>query len=465
MQDVLGWSLVTVAEKIQTKQISPVEVTKKMLGYIKLNPKLNAYITLDEEEALVSALQAEQEINSGNIRGLLHGVPIALKDLIYTKGLRTTMGSKIYEDFVPDFNATVVEKLKHAGAIILGKLNMHQFAYGTTGDRSFFGAVKNPYDTAKVTGGSSSGAGAAVANGLCYAALGTDTGGSIRIPASFCGIVGMKPTFGRVSNYGVFPLAWTLDHVGPMTRTVKDNAVLLRVLCGYDEKDMYSFNRKEEDFTRYLEQGIKGSVIGIPDSFYFDNINEEIRLSMEKAIETFRFLGAEIRSVNISELPEISLAHLITLQSEAYAVHQDNLKKYPDAWIDEVKERLLISANRTASEYIYSQQVKWKATQTFNHVFREVDILLTPTVPMLPTNINQREIVINGETHHVFSQLNRFTGPTNLNGLPSMSIPCGFSSDGLPIGMQLIGRAFDEATMYRFAYAFEQERCIPTLNI
>ncbi len=245
--NLLKLDIATLSKKLRSKEISPKDIVTPLLKRIDaLNPVLNAFITVTAEEALVQAEQAEAEIAAGQYRGPLHGIPVGLKDLIYTKGIKTTMGSAIYKDFIPDADASVVRKLKQAGAIVIGKLNTHEFAYGPTGDISYFGPVRNPYDTSKMTGGSSSGAGAAVASALCFGALGTDTGGSIRIPSSACGIVGMKPTFGRVSKHGVYPLAYTLDHIGPMTRTVQDNAELLGILAGYDPEDRFRWSEREK---------------------------------------------------------------------------------------------------------------------------------------------------------------------------------------------------------------------------
>jgi aspartyl-tRNA(Asn)/glutamyl-tRNA(Gln) amidotransferase subunit A len=464
-ENILSWSLATLAGAIGEKQVSPVEVTRRLLERIdQVDKRLNAFITVLSEEAIAAASQAEKEILSGNVRGPLHGIPIGLKDLIYTKGIRTTMGSEIYKDYVPTYDAAVVEKLKEAGAIVIGKLNTHQFAYGTTGDRSYFGAARNPYDTSRITGGSSSGSGASVASGLCYAALGTDTGGSVRIPSSCCGIVGMKPTFGRVSKYGVFPLSWTLDHVGPMTRTVEDNALLLNVLAGYDERDPYSAQKETEDFTRYLHKGIKGSVVGVPSSFYFEKVEAEVYTQVQQAIETLRDLGAEIREIEIPHIQDISLAHQMTLKSEAYSVHEDRLRNNPEQWDEEVKSRLLTGLEPKAYEYVQSQQIKHLAVREFNQVLKEVDVIAAPSIPILPTEINQREIELNGSKEHVRLLLNRLAGPTNLNGFPSLSIPCGFSGSGWPIGLQLIGKSFDEANLYRFGNAFERESSVPTLK-
>ncbi|WCK54488.1 amidase [Aneurinibacillus sp. Ricciae_BoGa-3] len=455
--DIVRMDLHTLSQHIEEKKLSPVEVVQALLERIEqLNPTLNAVITVCDGEALEAAKQAEEEISRGNYKGPLHGVPIGLKDLIFTRGVRTTMGSEIYKDFVPEIDATVVQKLKEAGAIIIGKLNTHEFAYGPTGDISYFGAVRNPYDTTRITGGSSSGSGASVAAGLAFGALGTDTGGSIRIPSSACGIVGMKPTFGRVSKHGVYPLAFTLDHVGPMTRTVYDNALLLNVLAGFDAQDDYSVQRDTEDFTRLIGESIKGKVVGIPTNFYYDQLQPEVRSAVENSFEIFRDLGATIEHVEIQNLNQISLAQLKTIQSEAYAIHQHHVKDCPDKFHPQVLERLEASFTARGYEYVEAQQVRRQILNSFKEAFERVDVLLTPTLPILPTKIDEREVEIEGQTAPVPASLLRLTGPTNTTGLPSLSLPCGYSSEGLPMGIQLIGPSFAEALLYQFGSAFER---------
>ncbi|KQU25878.1 glutamyl-tRNA amidotransferase [Bacillus sp. Leaf13] len=464
--EILQWDLFKLSNAIYNKQISPVEVTGHIIERIsQVNPKINAYITVLADQAIKDAKQAEQEITLGNWRGPLHGIPIGVKDMIYTKNIKTTMGSQLFKNFLPDYNATVVEKLKRTGAIIIGKQNTHEFAYGPTGDRSYFGPVRNPYDLSKMTGGSSSGSAAAVASALCYGALGTDTGGSVRIPSSICGIVGMKPTFGRVSKYGLYPTSWTLDHIGPMTRCVKDNAILLNVLSGYDSQDYYSIKTTQEDFTRLLNKGIKGSVIGIPSSFFFERVELEVKNQVLQAIEVFKSLGAEVRPVNIPQIQKISLAHQMIVKCEAYTIHESPLVNSPELYDTEVKERLLSGSIPKALEYVKALQMKQVAIHEFNQVLEEVDVILFPTVSVLPPDIEQREVTIEGYPEHVRSAINRLNGPTNLNGFPSLQIPCGFSSSGMPIGLQLIGKQLDEANLYRFAHSFEQEVALPTVKM
>lgn len=456
------WSLVQLARAIKETRISPVEVVEHLLERIgSLNERFNGYVTVLPERALAAAERREKEVLAGRVRGPLHGVPIGLKDIIFTKDVRTTMGSMYFKDHVPDYSATVWERLEESGAILLGKLNTHEFAYGPTGDRSYFGSMRNPYDATKIAGGSSGGSGAAVASGLCYAALGSDTGGSVRIPSSCCGIVGMKPTFGRVSKYGVFPLAWTLDHVGPMTRTIEDNATLLNVLAGFDGRDPYSVQSTQEDFTRDLGRTIRGSVVGIPRSFYFDNIEGEVEQRVREAIEVLESLGADVRLIDVPYLDDILQAYRLTLASEAYAVHKERLEEAPDYYSDEVRERLVAGEVFKAHEYARARQLRKTALKDFNRVFEETEILLAPTIPIVPPEIRQRKIELQGRQELVLPTLTRLMGPMNFLGLPSLSIPCSLSVSGLPVGLQMIGRQFGESNLYRFGHAFEKEVSIP----
>jgi aspartyl-tRNA(Asn)/glutamyl-tRNA(Gln) amidotransferase subunit A len=450
-------SLAALAAALRERRLSPVEVVNALLERIESeDAKLNAFITVLPERALEEAARAEKEILAGGYRGPLHGVPVGVKDLICTKGVRTTMGSAFFEDYVPDRNATVVSKLEEAGAIIIGKTNTHEFAYGPTGDSSHFGPTRNPHDLSRIPGGSSGGSGAAVAAELCYAALGSDTAASIRVPAALCGVVGMKPTFGRVSKSGAFPLAWTLDHVGPLSRTVEDNALLLNVLAGYDAEDPYSIDRPTEDFTRDLQRNVRGGVVGVPRNHYFEHVEDEVERRVREAVEVLRSLGAEVREVELPNLPEALKAQRIILAVEAYTIHKERLDNEPERFGDEISSRLRDAEHLKAHRYAKAQQItKRRSLEEFEHALKEVDVLLTPTVPIAATKIGQREVEIGDYEELVFATLTRFTGPTNLNGLPSLSVPCGLTHSGLPVGLQIIGRPFDEATVYRYGHAYE----------
>jgi aspartyl-tRNA(Asn)/glutamyl-tRNA(Gln) amidotransferase subunit A len=450
-------SLTALSWAFREKRLSPVEVVGALLERIEAADKnLGAFITVTGESALASAARCEEEITAGRYRGPLHGAPLGLKDLIYTKGVRTTMGSGFFKDFVPGYSATVALKLEEAGAVLVGKTNTHEFAYGPTGDRSYFGPTRNPHDTRRISGGSSGGSGAAVAANLLYGTIGSDTAGSVRIPAALCGVVGMKPTFGRASKHGVFPLSWTLDHVGPLTRTVEDNALLMNVLAGYDPKDLYSANRPAEDFARDLGRGARGGMIGLPRDFYFERVEDGVRERVEKAIEAFVSAGAEVQEVGIPNLQETLRAQRYTLAADAYAIHEERLKSSPETFDEEVRERLMEGERLKAHRYASAQQRKLAAKDDFEEALGAVDVLLAPTLPITATLIDQREVNVGGYEEPVRSALTRLTGPANLIGFPSLSIPCGFTASGLPVGVQLIGRPFDEATLYRFGHAYQE---------
>ncbi len=449
-------NLTELAQAIRNRSVSTVEVVKESLELIhSLNPGINAFITVTEEKALIDAKKAEREISAGNYKGPLHGVPVGLKDLVYTNGIRTTIGSKVYTDFVPDEDGVVVSKIQAAGGIIVGKLNTHEFAYGPTGDRSYFGPVHNPLSKSKMTGGSSSGSAAALASGMCYAAIGTDTGGSVRIPSALCGVVGMKPTYGRVSKRGVFPLSHTLDHVGPMTRTVLDNAVFLNTIAGPDEPLPYLLPGVE-DFTRLLNHDLQGTVIGIPSNYFFDILDSEVEQSINHAIDVFRSLGAKIKPVHIPDIDFITWAQQVIQKSEAYAIHEETLRTRGLEIDPEVRDRLAASVEPHGYEYVKAMNGRYKATEAIDRLLTDVDILLTPTVPILAPNINEREVEVGGRTELVRALLLRQTSPFNYTAQPALSLPCGTSSSGLPVGMQLIGHTGSEAKVYQFAYQFEQ---------
>ena len=448
-------SLVDLSRALRGRALSPVEVAEAVLRRIG-DDETNAFITVTGGRAMEDARRAEKEILVGEHRGPLHGVPVAIKDLVYTRGIRTTMASAFFQDFVPDEDATVAAKLREAGSVLVGKTNTHEFAYGPTGDRSFFGPTRNPRDRARITGGSSGGSGAAVATGLCYGAIGSDTGGSIRIPAALCGVVGMKPTFGRVGKRGVFPLAWTLDHVGPLTRTVEDNALVLNAIAGHDPLDPYSVNRPPEDFARNLERGVRETLVGIPTDFYFEHVDAEVEARVREAVETFRELGADVREVTLPNLRETLEAQRLMLATEAYAVHEERLETEPGKFDDHGLERLLRGKDLEAYRYAGALQRKLHSRREFERVLEEADVLLVPSTPIPATPIGERKVSIGGHEEAVYSALTRLTGPTNMNGLPSLSVPGGTTGSGLPVGLQIIGRPFDEATLYRFGRAYEE---------
>lgn len=446
-----------IAQKLESKALSPVELAIMLFERIdEVDKKLNSYLTVMKEEALAQAKQAEREILAGQYRGPLHGVPIALKDLLNTKGVRTTAGSQALADNIPDDDATVVKKLREEGAVIIGKLNMHEFAYGVTNKNAYFGNANNPWDVERSPGGSSGGSGAAVAAGLAYASLGSDTGGSIRTPSALCGIFGLKPTFGRVSKFGAIPLAWSLDHIGPMTRSAQDLAIVLQAIAGFDRKDPTTANVEVPDYSASFGQSIDGMKIGIPTNYFFDFVEEEVEASVKTAIKNLEDLGATIVEVAIPNLDLCEYSELVTIQSEAAAYHHDMLKEKSHLYGNDVRTSLQAGQLVTAVQYIKAQQARRLIRESILQTFEQVDVLAAPTVSMVAPKWKESFRTIQGESKAVTAEFVRFAAPANLTGIPSLSVPIGFSANGLPIGMQLMGKPFDEETLLTVAAVYEE---------
>jgi aspartyl-tRNA(Asn)/glutamyl-tRNA(Gln) amidotransferase subunit A len=441
---------------LRDKQGSPVEVTQAYLERIHaLNQTLNAYITVTREQALADARRCEEEILRGDYRGPLHGVPVALKDLYDTAGVRTTAASKIYAHRVPAEDATSVARLRAAGAVIIGKTNLHEFAYGVTTESSYFGPTRNPWDLDRVAGGSSGGSGAALAAGLCVAATGSDTGGSIRIPAALCGIVGLKPTYGRISCYGLLPLSWTLDHPGPMTRTVYGAAAMLTAMVGYDPRDPASADVPVPDYTAGLRDGVVGLRIGLDSRWALAGIHQEVRAAFQKALAILEDLGAEMVEVSVPRVVEGMEAALTILMAEATGIHEEFLRTCPGDYQPDVRARLEKGFPISGSDYGRARRTGELLRRDFAALFQKVDLFATPMCGIPAPKLGQREVTIGGKMVPVMAPLTRYTRVFNLTGLPAISVPCGFSSEGLPIGLQLVGRAWDEATVLRAAHAYE----------
>ena len=453
------------APLIDSKQLSPVELVEAHIKRIEqTDESLNSFITLLAEEATAAASSAESEIQGGYYRGPLHGIPIGLKDLYYTKGIRTTIGSKIMRDFIPDYDAAVTERFRDAGAVLMGKLQMHEFALGATSENPHDGPARNPWDTTRITGGSSGGSGSSVAAGQCMAALGSDTGGSVRIPASACGIVGLKPTFGRVSRIGVFPLANSLDTVGPMTRTVRDTAIVMNAIAGYDERDQSSANRPDEDFTRLLGQDVSGLRIGVPQDYFYDMIDDEVTEAVQQAAKTLEALGANVEECSIPALNDsISISGTILL-TEAAEIHLDNLREYAYDFDPAVRGRLEEGAMTPAASYIAAQRARTEFNRAIAEAMQTYDILLAPTTALGAPKLGDRVVNVGGVQEAKLAIMPRLTRPHNICGIPTVSVPCGFTSDGLPIGMQLAARSFEDALALQVAYAYEQATDWHTLH-
>jgi aspartyl-tRNA(Asn)/glutamyl-tRNA(Gln) amidotransferase subunit A len=456
-------SITSISELIGKKEISPVEVIDAFLERIEaVQKKINAFITVSEKEARKAAKQAEEEIMKGRYRGPLHGIPMAPKDLFFTAGIKTTCGTRILADFVPEENGTVISRLIQAGVILIGKTNMHEFAFGTTNLNNHYGHARNPWNPEHMTGGSSGGSGAALAGSCALLTLGTDTGGSIRIPSALCGTVGVKPTYGRVSKYGVYPLCWSLDHPGPMTRTVADAAIALGVMAGYDPKDPCSKEVPVGDYFSGLSGEIKGVRIGVPDTFCFEQIEPEVEAGAKKAIDGLKDLGAEVRPVRIPDLDEAAAATLLILSSEAASCLEKFHRTQPDDIGDDVRIRLDLGAMHLATHYVKAQRVRRIAQENFSRVLKEVDVLVTPGVSIAAPRLEESTVRLDGNELPVGVALTRCTRVYNLVGVPSVSVPVGLSQAGLPIGIQIAGRPFEEELILRVADAFERRVYQPT---
>jgi aspartyl-tRNA(Asn)/glutamyl-tRNA(Gln) amidotransferase subunit A len=443
-------TLAAASEGVRKRSISPVELTKTCLERIeRLNPSLNAFITVTAEAALERARQMEAEAQHGKWRGPLHGIPIALKDNIDTAGVRTTAASELFKDRVPAEDAEVVRRLKDAGAILLGKTNLHEFAYGGSAAVSYFGAVHNPWAPDRIAGGSSGGSAAATATGMCFAALGTDTAGSIRIPACYCGIVGLKATYGRVSNRGVIPLSWTLDHTGPLCRTVEDAAIVLGAIAGHDEGDASSADKPAADYRGALRSRAPRLRLGILRKPFFDGLDPEVAASIEAAIGALRKMAASVEEV---ALPPAS-APLEEIYGrvrgvEAYAYHAQWVAASPEKYQASTRERIVQNAaGVSAVQYAQARREVDGLRAGIRKLFDKVDLLITPTLPGPPVLISQASDPNAVSLRH--------TSPFNVLGLPAISIPCGKTSAGLPIGLHIAGAPFAESTVLALAHAFE----------
>ena len=449
-------SIAEAGERLRRRTLSPVELAQAYLTRIQSEDTVaRCYITVLHDEALAAAAKAEQDIAGGDYRGPLHGIPIALKDLIATRGIRTTCGSKILKDWVPASDATVAARLTAAGAILLGKLNMHEFAYGPTGVNPHYGTPVNPWGHHRMPGGSSSGSGAAVAAGLCAGALGTDTGGSVRIPASLCGIVGLKPTYGLVSRAGVIPLAWSLDHIGPMTKTVTDAALVLQVLAGHDPADPSSASLPVPDYRRSLDGDPRGLRVGVVREVFFEHLHPEVRDAVEAAARALEAIGVHVEEVRLSRIHHAGPATFAIITAESMAYHEPYLKTRASEYGADVRARLLTGQFVLATQYLKAQRARQVLQADVDAALQHVDALLFPTTPIPAPRTDEREATIDGVCDDVRAWLTRCTRPINLTGHPALSVPCGLTAGGLPIGLQLVGRRFDEATLLRLGRAYE----------
>lgn len=467
--DLAFASIEEIGKLFRKRRLSPVDLTKLMLARIgRLNPKLNAYITVTAELALAQAKKAEAELyaprgrKGHRDRGLLHGIPISLKDNIYTKDIRTTAGSKILKDFVPQRDAVVVSQLKEAGAVILGKTNLHEFAYGVTTNNPHYGPTRNPWDLARIPGGSSGGSAAAVAAGLCYGSIGTDTGGSIRIPAALCGIVGLKPNYRRVSTDGVVPLSKQLDHVGPLARSAADAALLLRAVTQGNYMEGTGFKAPRScDFqgvNQIRQKPTKPLHIGIPQDYFWEGIDPEVREIQWRAVEAARRHGVtfhELRCASVHSWTEPSTRIAL---ADATSFHQQSgwFPARAEEYGEDVRTRLKMGLDVLATDYLRALDLRFLAWLQLFGQAGPVQVLAVPANPVAAPLIGQEEVTIGGKSETARAALLRLHRPANFAEVPAVSVPCGFTSGGLPVGLQLIGMTWTEKMLLRLAHAFER---------
>jgi len=452
-----------LAELLAKRKISAVELTELFLRRIeRQNPALNAFLTVTAERAVAEARRAEKQLLRRSSRRQdfpLLGIPITLKDNIWTRGIRSTAGSKILRDFIPSEDSTVARKLARAGAILLGKTNLNEFAYGITGGNVHYGPVHNPWALERIPGGSSAGSAAAIAAGLCAASIGTDTGGSIRVPSSFCGTVGLKPTFGRVSVFGTMPLSPSFDHVGPIARSVGDAALLLGVIAGRDPLDPTSSPKAVEDYRGALRKPMRKFRLGRPREHFWEKVDPKVRRAAEGAISAMEKRGAVVKEVSLPHLKESRDAAADISLAEALHVHEaaGYFPQRATDYSEEVRRRIEAGAKVPANRYLAGFDVRKCLLAEFSAAFQTVDVIVAPTVPVPAPPIGAESVKIDGEEIDTRRVLVGHSRPANFTGLPAISIPCGFTREGLPIGLQLIGRAFDEATLLRIALSYESK--------
>ena len=449
MSEAIAYTTIReLGARYRSRDLSPVEVTRELLARIeKLDPALHAFVTVTPDRALADARAAEEALRRGDARPLL-GIPVGHKDIYLTRGIRTTGGSALFADFVPDNESTVVRRWQDAGTVLLGKLITHEFAFGLQFPGHRFPPARNPWNQEHIPGGSSSGSGAALASGLLHGATGSDTGGSIRGPAAFCGITGLKPTYGRVSRAGVMTLSWTLDHTGPMARTVEDCAYLLQAMAGHDPADPACSTRPVDDYVGALDGNVQGLRIGVPRNYFFEDADPDNVRAFEEALGTLRKLGVEVRDLTIPAFNR-SRSFMLIMMSEAFAYHEGDLRRRPELYGEVLRERIMTGALVTGSEYVQAQRLRMQTCAEVAEVMKTVDVLATPTTPKPAPTFKMMY-----DPEIAFPRTNM--PPFNLTGQPTLALPCGFSASGLPLSLQLSGRAFEEATVLRLGHAYQR---------
>lgn len=452
MTDLAFLTATDLASLIKSKQLSPVELTRHILNRIDtFDPILHTYITPLPELALQQAREAEANIMHGRYIGPLHGIPLGIKDNYYTSGIRTTVGSKLFADFVPEETATAADKLLDAGVIMLGKQNMHELAAGSTGTNPFFGTTRNPWNTQCMPGGSSGGGTASLAAGLATIATGTDTFGSIRLPAAMCGVYGLKPTYGLVSTQGIFPTAMSLDTAGPIARSVSDLALMLNVMAGFDTNDPTSLRVSIPNYMINLNKGISGLKIGIP-TYYLEGLDPDVEKLFNNAIATLQHLGAEIREVEIPELSMSTFSGYVVVTGEAANLHYKWLQEHAEDYSTDIRSFFLSGILTNTPQYVSAQQARRKMVESFHKTFCDVDVMLGPTIPITTPAFDENWVKQNLD---VIRRCLPFTSPVNLTGTPSLSVPMGLDSKRMPVGMQFIGNHLSEKQLLQIGYVWE----------
>lgn len=466
-------TLEEVSKLVESRQVSPVELVEECLARIdKLNSELNAFVCVTADSARTEAKKAEEEIAAGKYRSRLHGIPVAFKDLYYTKGVPTTAGSEVLRDFVPDYNSTVVQRMLDAGAISLGKTNTHEFAFGPTTEESCFGPTRNPWNTGKIVGGSSGGSGVAAVTGMAYVAMGTDTGGSIRIPSSMCGNVGFKPSIGLASIYGIVPLSFSLDHPGPLCRSVADAAITMDAITGTDENDTCTFAVKGEP-THFYDaisdvKDLKGKVLGIPTNFFFDKTDYAVEDVFNETVERLEAMGAKVKKIEIPALDLVTDASTCIMFSEAAWLHRDWYSRLKDRYQAGVAERLELGGSFKATEYIQALKDREKLMQAWEETLKDIDAVIAPTCPIEPFDIGLGSpwwITTRGQRENGKPMATYHTRLADMTGAPALSVPMGLTKNGLPVGLMFMGRRNDDVEVLRLGLAYERNYAYPKLDI
>ncbi len=456
--EITGMTLEAVAEAIRSKHVSSVEVTQECLSRIDtLAHKVNGFISVERDEVLEAAKAADDDLRRGALRGPLHGVPLAHKDMFYRKGRVSTCGSKIMRDHIQNVTSTVLERLEAAGALYMGSLHMSEFAAGPTGHNDHYGPCRNPWNLDHITGGSSSGSGASVASRFIFGAMGSDTGGSVRLPAGLCGVVGLKPTHGRISRFGALPRSWTNDTMGPLTRTVRDCALMTSLIAGEDPKDPTTLGTPPPDYDEAMEAGIRGLTVGVPANQFYDDVKEEVGAALEESLAVIERQGARIVKVTVPDLrPHYRLGDAIS-KCEAATIHGKWIRTRPQDYGKVVLSRIEVGFHIPATRYLEAISLRGRYLAEFmDTVFEKVDVLHTPLLPVPVPTIEEKDFTGTANVPEGIASMTKLTRPSSFLGLPSLSVPCGFSRGNLPVAFQLIGRPFREADLFAAGLAYER---------